>query len=116
MRRNNDLFYGLPTTAKEPKLEKTLTKQIHITNNTTKTTNYFHVFHTKLCFIIYKKHTFFLPYFLIKKHTYAVQIHSPVHMQIKHTHRNLSVLPCDFINKVVLQLKRMTFLSMEVVT
>lgn len=33
MKINNYLFYRLPTTAKEPKLKKTLTKQINMTYN-----------------------------------------------------------------------------------
>ncbi len=38
------------STAKEPKPTATLTKQIHIVNNRITTTNYFHVFGTKLHF------------------------------------------------------------------
>lgn len=73
-------------------------------------TNYFHVFPTKLSFIIYGKHTLFLLLSHSHKDTYA-QTHGNIHM-----HRNSSVLPCNFINKIVLQLKSYNIFSSELVT
>ncbi len=53
----NDFSYfkGL-TTAKYPKPTTTLVKQINIVSNMIKTTDHFHVFATKLHFIMYGKH------------------------------------------------------------
>ncbi len=57
---SNDLSYFKgPYSLKQPKPTMTLAKQINIVNKWIKMTDV-HVFATKLCFILYRKHIFYL--------------------------------------------------------
>ncbi len=77
-----------PTTVQEPKLTKPLTKQIHLTNNKIQTTHYFHVFPTKLCFIVCVKCVIFLPLSLKHAHT---ETYTCPETCCQHCHKTLSL-------------------------
>ncbi len=84
-------------------------EQINITSNRVKNDTLFHYFHVFHLFYVQKSLSFSSSLSQTHKHRHA----------LAHTRgdldRNLSSLPREFINKIVLQLKSyMTFLSSEV--
>uniref|UniRef100_A0A672R7R8 Uncharacterized protein n=1 Tax=Sinocyclocheilus grahami TaxID=75366 RepID=A0A672R7R8_SINGR len=61
----------------------TLAKQINIVNNRIKTTDHFHVFATKLCFIMYRKHILYLSCsFSLQTHPHTVCTHTNIHANV----------------------------------